>query len=217
VTWLCNCGILNSGLNKQCAAIKSQGVTKHYQISANTPDFLMAVVAGKELNLMTPQEELFAKFYGSEKVLVKDMDIAQLREHIEELSQIVYEAKARLVAAGDEDKERRAKTKNKDWLVTADTSIAATSDAINVVKIRTSRMSKMDKIRASLLTVGIDEETVNEMVRNMERKATEKDLKTITFNKPSTEVSAIQVKATKPIAESNGEPFNPLSLGFGEK
>ena len=53
----------------------------------------MAVVAGRGLDLrngrtkltMTEQEELYAKFYNMGKVLVKDMDMTTLDEHIAEL------------------------------------------------------------------------------------------------------------------------------------
>jgi hypothetical protein len=165
-----------------------------------------------ECNEMTPQEELFQKFYNQEKILVKDMDVSMLREHRDELATIAFEAKARLVATDDESRERNAKSKNKEWLVTADSS-QVNSDSLNIVKTRQARLSKMDKLKSQLLTAGIDEATVNEMVKNLERKATEKDVKAITFNKPTTEQAVIVVESKKP--ESNGELFNPLSL-FGK-
>jgi hypothetical protein len=168
--------------------------------------------AGKETQL-TPQEELFAKFYNHEKILVKDMEHVQLREHREELQKIAFEAKARLVAADDETRERKAKTNNKEWLVSADSAGVKDSDLINVPKLRAARMSKMDKLRKQLQDSGIDEATINEMIGNLEKKATEPKLKTVTFSKPSTEISAVQVKESKP--EEPSEPFNPASIKFG--
>lgn len=162
---------------------------------------------------MTPQEELFAKFYNHEKVLVKDMDFLQLREHREELQTIAFEAKARLVAADDETRERKAKTANKEWLVTDTQQPYDVSAAINVVKTRASRMSKMDKLREQLKTAGIEESTINEMIGNLEKKATDGKLKTVTFNKPTTEVSAVQVKINKP--EPDSRPFDASALKFG--
>jgi hypothetical protein len=160
---------------------------------------------------MTPQEELFAKFYNSERILVKDMDISQLREHRDELSRIAFEAKARLVASDDETRERKAKsTKVSDWTL-SQTDNQVTSDAINVVKVRKERMSKMDTMRAQLLKAGIDETTVNEMIKNLERTATTKNLKTITFNKPATEISAVRVETSAVPAE----PFDASKLTFG--
>lgn len=165
---------------------------------------------------MTPQEELFAKFYNQEKVLVKDMDLAQLREHREELAKIAFEAKARLVATDDEGRERSSKTKNKEWLVTADASQVDSDSLNNTVKTRAARLSKMDKLRNQLLSAGIDEDTVKEMVRNLERKATEKDVKAITFNRPTVETVIVAVETKKPVNNGGSEPFNPASL-FGAK
>lgn len=159
---------------------------------------------------MTEQEELFAKFYNHEKILVKDMDHMQLREHREELQKIAFEAKARLVAADDEGRERKAKTNNKEWLVT-DPAVNVT-DAINVVKTRAARMSKMDKLQADLRKAGIDDATIREMTRNLEAKATDSKLKTVTFNVPKTEISAVQVTEKK-----ESTPFDPSSLSFGKK
>jgi len=166
---------------------------------------------------MTEQELLFAKFYNNEKVLVKDMDDIQLREHREELRTIAFEAKARAVAADDEDRERKSKTKNKEWLLSPTESNQATSDAINAVTQRASRMSKLDKMRKQLLNTGIDEDTVNEMMANLEKKATEKAVKTVTFQKTTVETSAVTVQANKPETNGDSKPFDPGSLSFGSK
>lgn len=214
MSWKCSCGCLNGGTNQYCAASKAGGKwaqMTHVQVSANSPDWIMAAIAAKELG-MTPQEELFAKFYNHEKLLVKDMDVVQLREHREELQKIAFEAKARLVAADDENRERKAKTSNKEWLVTDAKPDYDVSNAINVVKKRAERMSKMDKLREQLAKAGIDEATIKEMVGNLEKKATDKTLKTVTFHKPADEIAAVQVKV-KPNGEDS-KPFNPLSLGF---
>lgn len=209
MAWLCKCGLINGGTNQYCAGSKQNDGKAHIQVSANSPDWVMAVITAKELS-MTPQEELFAKFYNHEKVLVKDMDRVQLREHREELQKIAFEAKARLVAADDEARERNAKTSNKEWLVTDTRPDFDVSSAINVVEKRRARMSKMDKLRADLQKANIDEATINEMIGNLERKATDSKLKTITFNKPSVEVSAIQVRES----DEPKKEFNPLSIGF---
>lgn len=160
---------------------------------------------------MTEQEKLFQDFYNHEKLLVKDMDIHKLREHREELSKIAFEAKARLVAADDETRERTAKTKGKEWLTSVQGD-QVSSDAINVIETRKKRMSKMDKLRADLQKIeGMTEETINEMIRGMEKKATESNLKTVTFKKTTEEIGVVQVEV-KP-KESN--PFDPTAL-FGK-
>ncbi len=215
--WLCNCGLKNSGLNQNCAARLTRLSGEHYQISSNKPDFWQATVIANEvlMSSMTPNEELFAKFYNHEKLLVKDMDVVQLRTHREELAKIAFEAKARLVAADDEGRERKAKTDNKQWLVSSDEVLS--TDAINAPKIRKDRMSKIDKMREQLLKAGIEEATVNEMIGNLEKKATERNLKTVTFNKPTVEISAVQVAAAKPVDDSPKVAFNPSALVFGVK
>lgn len=105
---------------------------------------------------MTPEEEKFAKFYNSEKELVLKMDTLTLRAHIEELSDIAKEARARLTAAKDEDRERTARNKRESGqgFSTAIDADADTTDAINKVK---KRQTKQEKILASLLAIpGID-------------------------------------------------------------
>lgn len=216
MSWLCSCGLVNSSLNEICPgslASWKKGIS-HYQIAPNSPDELQCYLIAKELG-MTQQEELFAKLYNHQKVLVKDMDHIQIREHREELQQIAFEAKARLSATDDELRERKAKTNNKEWLVTDTTPNINVSESINAVKLRTVRMSKMDKIRAGLKDAGIEEDTIKEMVRNLEQRATNKDLKTITFKKPAAnEISAVQVK---PSSDGDKPKFDPSSLGFNSE
>lgn len=158
---------------------------------------------------MTRDEELFVKFYNSGKILVIDMDVATLREHRDKLSQIVIEAKANLRAADDELREKTARSGKKEWLTTVD-SDQSVSDAIHVVEQRAKRMSKMDKLRKDLLKT-LDEETVDEMIKNLERKATEKNISAITFKSPAAEeIVVVEMKPTEA-----PKPFDPSSLKFG--
>jgi len=193
----------------------------HYQakVEISRGIYLLRGVLG--VNRMTDDEKLFAKFYNEEKVLVKDMDSSQLRQHREELSKIAFEAKARLVAADDEIREKKSKDKTtKNWTISTENT-QTSSDAIAAVKTRTARMSKMDKLRIDLRKSNIDEDTINEMIRNLERRATEKDVKAITFKSPSIETKIVTVKTGN---ESNGEaeievkqPFDSSKLKFGTK
>ena len=160
---------------------------------------------------MNAEEELFAKFYNEEKILVKDMDFIQLREHREELSKVAFEARARLTAADESIREKKAKSSSKEWLVssTSQPGNESVTDAINVPKLRQARMSKADKLRKQLLDIGIDDDTVNTMIKNVESKATDSKLKAITF-KADNEVVKIPLKT-----DTNGTtPFNPASLKF---
>lgn len=210
--WKCSCGHYILGNAEWCPAALTHQQATHEQVSPNRPDWLMALLATSELG-MTPQEELYAKFYNEHKILVRDMDIAQLRENRETLSLIALEAKAKVVAADDELRERKATTSKRDWLVSDSQQPYDVSAAINVVKTRQARMSKMDKMRADLKKANLDDATINEMVRNLEAKATDSKLKTVTFHTPSVELKSIQIKADKP---NGGEPFDPSSLKFGK-
>jgi len=84
--------------------------------------FLLKIIHAKRVNLIaltehgllsdevnrsltvTPQEELFASFFRSEKLIVSEMSILELRAHREELSKIAFEARARLTAVDDEER-----------------------------------------------------------------------------------------------------------------
>jgi hypothetical protein len=197
-----------------CYYYKPEWVTTLYQVKVELNRGIYFKYGCYGIDKMTEQEELFSKFYNHEKILVSDMDISQLREHRNELSRIAFEAKARLVAADDETRERTAKS-GKEWLVSNNDANVNVSDAINAVKTRAARLSKMDKIRNQLLSAGIDESTVKEMVRNLEKKATEKQVKTVTFTKPSNEISAVQVNVNTKYEPK--EPFDPTKLNFGGK
>ena len=134
-----------------------------------------------EVSKMTEQEELFARFYNEEKILVKDMNSAELREHREILSKIAFEAKAKLGAVDDIQRERNAKTKNKEFILTDNSVRQSDSDSLNAPKIRAARMSQVDKMRQSLEKLGfMDEATINEVVANMEKRGTDSAVKSTT-------------------------------------
>jgi len=227
--WECkNCKFYNDLLTSYCRicnAYKPFWVTDEYQarLEIRRGIFLSYGIYGiieiedkeNEDKELTKEEELFSKFYNQEKILVKDMDDVMLRDHRNELSQIAFEAKARLIATDDEGRERSSKSsKGKEWLIPADGSQVNT-DAIAVVKTRAARMNKIEKLRKQLEEAGLDDETVNEMVKNLERKATEKDVKAITFNKPTVEQSIVMVDVKKEINDEPRAAFDPSSL-FGK-
>jgi hypothetical protein len=216
MAWKCSCGLVNGGTNKYCPGALTWKSIEHKQVTANSPDWVMSYLVAKELG-MTPQEELFAKFYNQEKLLVKDMDHVTFQEHRNQLQKIAFEARAKLSAADDENKERKGKVSNKEWLVSSTSSVVGEFDvtnAINVVEKRKARMSKMDKLREQLQKAGIDNETIRTMIAGLESKATDGKLKTVTFHKPSDEISAVQVRTEK---AENITPFDPASLSFACK
>lgn len=114
---------------------------------------------------MTPQEELFARFFQAEKQLVKDMDDVSLRAHREELAAIAFEARAKLTATDSEEKERRNKrSANKLFNAPID-SDDVTSDAINKVAERRKNMSKTEKLIENMMKLpGMDRATAEKLV-----------------------------------------------------
>lgn len=107
---------------------------------------------------MTPQEKLHAILFYHETVLVKDMDRLTLRAHIEELSKIAFEARARYGAAKNEDdlrdKEEKRSNKPEGFSRSVHTD-EATTDAINTIKERQKKLTKQEKIQAGLEKLGI--------------------------------------------------------------
>jgi len=106
---------------------------------------------------MTPQEELFSQLFNHEKILVKDMELLELRAHREELSKIAFEARARLTAVDDEERTRKKKfNEGKPTGFERSLNIDETAtNAINAIKERQKRMSKTEKIQAGLEKLGI--------------------------------------------------------------
>lgn len=190
MTWNCSCGVVNSGLNPDCASSKRLSHLTHNQVSINTIDKLRIYVALKEVNAlsreMTDDERLFAQFFSHQKTLVRDMDDSQLRENREELRKMAIEAKAYLTAADDEIRERNSKKKNKQFVTTIEPQ--SHTDAINAVQVRAKRMTKIDKIRQDLLKV-LPEETVNKMIAEMEKRATEQTVNVISFKTGKTDIT----------------------------
>lgn len=151
---------------------------------------------------MTPQEELFATLFNGEKLLVKDMDILTLRAHREELAKIAFEARARLTAVDDEEKDRRkinSDGKPSGLERSLDTD-ETTTNAINAIKDRQKRMSKQDKIQAGLEKLGISTADASKLMSagallgRLKNKTTEQPIAPTTKdNKDITESSAKQV------------------------
>jgi len=111
---------------------------------------------------MTPQEELFAKFFSEEAILVSELDDISLMARREEMSKIAFQARACLHAI-DEDVRKRTKSK-KFSIETDGNGEDITSDQLNVIKDRQKRMSKMDKVRQSLINMGVDPSEADKIV-----------------------------------------------------
>ena len=210
--WIClNCSEELGEYNGYCLYCKVNN-----DILIYNPDkyFIRAVriyhVCQIDGETLTPQEELFRELFNHEKNLVKDMDILTLRAHREELSKIAFEARARLTAVDDEDKNRKKKngeSKPSGFERSINTDETATN-AINTIKERKARTSKNDKIKDGLQAMyekqGMSrEEAVKEAERLMQAGTILARLR----NKTPNELAATE----PPKPSENSKPiFNPF-------
>lgn len=156
---------------------------------------------------VTPQEQLFSELFNHEKSLVKDMDMLSLRAHREELAKIAFEARARLTAADDEENDRKKKhnseSKPSGFARNLNTD-EATTNAINTIKERQKRLTKAEKIQASLEKLGISSADASKL---MSAGTILGRLK----NKDNKEQS------TQSIAIKHSEPIQPIFNPFAKK
>lgn len=132
-------------------------------IHVTNPDINNRINRSEET--MTPQEELFKLLFNSEKGLVKDMDALTLRAHREELAKIAFEARARLSAVDDEEKQRKPKTTDKGFQRSVNGTDDITSDAINTIKSRKDRLTKQERLIEGMMKLpGMDRKTAESLV-----------------------------------------------------
>lgn len=115
---------------------------------------------------MTPQEELFAKLFNGKKILVRDMDVLSLRAHREELALTIFKAKAEITAVDDEIKQKTRKGEKSSGFQTSLTVDEASTDAINTIKERQKKLTKMEKVMEGLIAMGIDPKDAQSMTSN---------------------------------------------------
>lgn len=180
MTWICkSCKATNVNESEHCAYRKCNGERKEFEPFDDFDEILSRVRfdnIDRSIHLflskdwkdkpMTPQEELFRELFNHEKVLVKNMEILELRAHREELAKIAFEARARLTATDDEEKSRRKKSEDgKPTGFTRSVNVdEASTDAINKIKERQKKLSKADKIRDGLLKLGIDSSAADKIM-----------------------------------------------------
>lgn len=125
----------------------------------------------KNQDMTTPNEELHAKFFNEEAVLVQGMNDVDLDEHIQSLEEIAREAKARILASTEEKRNRNAKRGNRAWRVEPLGPDPTVSDSLNKVKQRSSRMGKLEKMRDKMAALGIPDSEIDQMVSKMVAQA----------------------------------------------
>jgi hypothetical protein len=172
MSWLCHCGVLNASANLSCAGFQYYRKREHFQISASGYDSSSYWTHERRLKHLNENEQLFAKFYNEERLLVIDMADDILEEHIIQYELIAREAKARLTAAAEEKRDRRAKKGSKgEWQIAPSGPDQSVTDTINKVKIRANKMSKLDKLRDSLTGLGLSDHEIDQMVSKMVAQA----------------------------------------------
>ena len=165
--------------------------------------------------------EKHAEFFNNTKSLVVDMDDFTLECHIRELGMIAFEARARVLAASEEKRNRTAKKtkEEKEWILGPSGNDINVTDAINGVKERKQRMSKAEKDLARLKSLGIDSSVAESLIAEAIRKNTGAAVSTVSKVDTKTQQTAnykvesepkapskpfVNPFAKKPVAEGNG-------------
>lgn len=196
-------------------------IVKNKIISRSVFEALTNVDIEGLVNKMTPKEELFAKFFSQAVTKATDLNMEGLVSWIDELEEIVFEAKAMLQGADSVKKARVAKLRidEKDKIKTQDSNYGV-SDAINSVAKRKDRMTKIDKLVEGMRHMGISEEDIKLAIGNISVNEDTQVAKNnlVTFNKRDTskvDVDKVLASASAEIeAKKTSEPFDPTKL-FG--
>jgi hypothetical protein len=168
-------------------------------------------------------EELHAQFFAKARILVKDMTDNEIRAWQDEMSQIALEARANYSAGDAELRERLAKNPDrKSWLVSPDSSDPNVSSAISVVKKR-DKTNKADKLKATMLALGMDADEVNKLMSNVvldgktasrkpgektysfSQRPTDENLAVIASDENMNTHESSQVKPSEAVPEKPGE------------
>lgn len=113
-------------------------------------------------------KELHARFFNSETTeVVPDMDLETLSNHIQELEMIAFEAKSRLQAATQNKRERVAKLRLAEREKLISNPDISGSDALTAVSKRKERLSKADKLKQTLGSLGISTEDLKSIMGNI--------------------------------------------------
>lgn len=204
-----------------------------FLLRCNRLDYLIGIRREGE-NIMTPQEELFAGFFRDEKVLVKDMGILELRAHREELAKIAFEARARLTAVDDEERDRKAKARKDGKPTGFSTSLQTdelTTNAINKIKERQRKLTKQEKLLEGMKKLGIDSRDAEKImsagsilarVRQSEAQKNAEPEPARNFLNPfapkdtaeAVEVTIVEETNTVIVTKSESEPEPEKTTGF---
>lgn len=192
--WICKCGEINTSLEWD-HEVPSELCNNHGNVRF---DHSLIKWISADTKTADEKRDLFDKFYNSEAISIANMTHEDFVLHEQELALIAFEAKARLTAIIDkkrDDINKRTSNQNQWIIPRSDAEEALVSDAIAAVGKRKKRMNKIEKLKEQLQDSGLDDATVEELIRNVERKATDNAVNLTTF------VSSKERETKKAIAE----------------
>lgn len=207
MSWECNCGLINAGglesPSRACAGINQVTIgladSEHYQISPSKLDSVLYWTRNRRMKELTENEEKFAQFFNAESVLVSAMSEIELVEHIQELEEIAFEAKARLTAAKTKSRDNSAKKRlGGEWSISPTQPDQTVTDTINRVKLRANRMTKLDKMRAKLSALGLEEKEIDSMINKMLTQARKDKPAAMPINGDELTKAVTEPKSTSP-------------------
>ena len=123
-------------------------------------------------------EALFSELFNHEQSQVANMTFEQLNEHINELENIAFEARTRLRSASKNQKERilNLSQEERDKLISKNYPFDS-SERSNLNLPKREKTTKADKMQNELLALGLPQEQVDDMLRNIRIKEDLKDRK----------------------------------------
>ena len=163
---LCNSGNIDSFCH-YCKAWKSKAY-KLSEFSINHEISMRLLSTGGVFKMPIDRDEaLFMKFFNHEDVMVKDMSIEQLSAHIDELENIIYEAKVRHQKSTGVRKNRveRLSQEERDKLITNPDFNSSERSKLEIPK--RDKRSRADKLLDDLTKLGIDPLTRNALIGNV--------------------------------------------------
>lgn len=166
-------------------------------------DYYKIYKAREESRQMDAREQLFANLFNEHKPVVASMDDDSLRAHIEELSNIAFQAKAFLHAASEEGRERNARKKKGNGGINTSVAIdETTSNAIHTITQRQEKLSKSEKGIANLVALGFDRADAERMYAASTINAVKKRKpgeKAVTFDDVTKKFPVTETKFSKSI------------------
>lgn len=155
---------------------------------------------------MNEKEKLFAQFFNGEKIFIENMSLLELREHREKLALIAFEARARLTAVDERDRELSSTTKkNRGFSRSVEVDDLA-SNAINQIDARKKKLSKAEKAIESMRKLGIDTATAEHLASAGNILANLKRVGAVPSNEPAHKILNPFAKKTTEKELSDDKP-----------